>query len=126
MDFQQYFNEKTGGPAQLQFPNMVDAYLFRNGWEIGFAGGIVPERFWVKGPPYLKECGSFEAFYTAHANRVVKVRNAEFCDMFNLPPDDQALIAGIQYSLHDEYEQLDLERLNWSNGKPVSKYLPQK
>lgn len=40
-----HFQEKTGG---LQLINWVDIWLYSNGYRISHAGGIIPERYWVK------------------------------------------------------------------------------
>lgn len=43
-----HFNNKTGGTKESQHINFADMWLYKNGYRIDHAGGIIPERYWVK------------------------------------------------------------------------------
>lgn len=60
--------------APGQFHNWIDNWLWKRGYNISFAGGIVPERFWSK-----------------DGQQDVVVRHTEVNMSLTMPPDEVAL-----------------------------------
>lgn len=98
MTFEEYWKDKSkheNNDDYKNYPNPIDRWFFKNGWEIFYLGGLIPERIWIK------------------ENFKFSVRNNEFLNCYKIIRNEYDIGELIKKAMKLQYDKSVDQRVNY-------------